>query len=147
LLLQIHHLSFAPNNATTLRFRLCSSALARLQKDNAFCGFASLCMLICTLHMNSLFKYNLKYYLFSSTFATRNLLCCVPPRRARGAHTSRHTTMKEEDATFTAVARRQYETRVANFSHKELKCTKCWLLKEVCVCNQVAPVTTKHECI
>lgn len=54
---------------------------------------------------------------------------------------------KQEEATYLSVARRQYQNRIKGFSLKDHKCSRCWLIKECCVCDRIAPVNTKHECI
>ena len=55
---------------------------------------------------------------------------------------------KEQDAaTYSSMARRQYQNRVSRFSQKDHKCLRCWLIKECCICDKITPVSTKHECI
>eukprot|EP00026_Physarum_polycephalum_P002133 Phypoly_transcript_02137.p2 GENE.Phypoly_transcript_02137~~Phypoly_transcript_02137.p2 ORF type:complete len:407 (-),score=82.27 Phypoly_transcript_02137:59-1279(-) len=65
-----------------------------------------------------------------------------------GGKEERERKRKEQDAaTYLAVARRQYQNRIKGFSQKDHKCAKCWLINECCVCDKIAPVSTKHEYI
>jgi hypothetical protein len=71
----------------------------------------------------------------------------VDKKEEREEEENEREQSEQDAATYIGVAKRQYQNRIKGFSQKDHKCPKCWLIRECCVCDKIAPVSTKHECI